>query len=192
MTEQDSLVSTVQGIVGLEKFKKRIKDEEIKKISDRNALYEEEIKKKIRRLTEEIKGLKEFIRDTTEKLEIKKIEFEAFKKKYEEDSNNLSFLEAQELLSKDKGKKVIKPGEEKDYFIKKEKLRQIKQELHKNYQEKKERFEEFFENTSKTLESSSYQRQISKKELKEHREELVMLYCRTLKDGKYIKSDGLR
>ena len=121
----------------MEKFKRKNQDEEMKIISEKNQQYEEDAKHRIEKLSSDIKILKQFIRENTYKVEDLKKELENREKKYEEDCAILSLHEAQELLfnNKEKGKKVIKAGEEKQYFIKKEKIRQLKQELHKTYQE---------------------------------------------------------
>lgn len=193
LTLIDALVSTVQGIVTNERFKKKVKDEEIKEISGRNQRYEKESQARINKLVSEIKALKGFIRESAVKLEKLKEEFAGVNKKYEEDTAKLALVEAQELLFKDKeGKKSLRTSDERQYFVKKEKIRQLKQDLHKTFQESKEKYLTAIENSQKTLEASEYQRQVSKKELKEYREQIIMLYCRTLKDGKDIRNDGLR
>ena len=190
----DALVSKVQKIIVHERNKKKVQEEEIKEISERNQRYEQEAKSSIKRLSHEIKSLKAKIRENTSKLDDLRAEFVAYNKKYEEDCAALSLMEAQELLfrDKDKGKKPVKINDEKQYFIKKERFRKMKQELHKNYQEGKDRYTILIEEGTRFLDSSIHLRQISKKELKEYREQTIMLYCRTLRDGKDIRADGLR
>ena len=189
----DSLVTAVQGIVAVERFKKKVLDAEIQEISERNKKLEEEIKVKITTLNREIEGVKKYIRENTEKYENMKKDFTELNKKHEEELNALSLDEAHELLFVEKNKKkTIRPGDESQYFIKKEKFRHLKQELHKNYQDDKEHYVKKLEATKKSLDMSENLRLESKKELKIYREEMIMLYCRILKDGKDIRSDGLR
>ena len=96
------------------------------------------------------------------------------------------------MLFKEKTKKVIKPCEEAQYLVRKDKFRKLKQDLHKKYQEDKEKINAIIESISNILDSSIHQRQVSKKELKQHHDNLVLLYCKTLKDGKDLRSEGLR
>ena len=190
----DALVSKVQKIILHERNKKKVQDEEIIEISERNQRYEEEAKSGIKRLHSEIKSLKAQIRENTSKLENLHAEFAAHNKQYEDDCAAISLQEAQELLfrDKDKGKKPVKINDEKQYFMRKEKFRKMKQDLHKNYQEGKDRYTTQIEEGTKAIESSIHLRQTSKKELKEYRDQIIMLYCRTLRDGKDIRADGLR
>ena len=188
----NSLVLKVQNIVTIEKNKRRNQDEEMKIISEKNLRFEEEVKKSIQRLSTDIKSLKHFIRESTNKLEALKKQFNERTKKYEEESAAISLSEAQELLFKEKTKKVIKPCEEAQYLVRKDKFRKLKQDLHKKYQEDKEKINAIIESISNILDSSIHQRQVSKKELKQHHDNLVLLYCKTLKDGKDLRSEGLR
>ena len=189
----ESLATAVQGIVAVERFKKKILDAEILNISEKNKKYEASVKIKISRITQEIKEVKKYLQENSEKLEKIKKDFSEIMRKHEEELNALNLKEAQELLFVDKGKKkLLKPGDESQYFIKKDKLRQLKQELHKKYQEDKENYTNQIERTKRSLDISETHRLQSKKELQIYRDEIVMLYCRILKDGKDIRSDGLR
>lgn len=190
----ESLISAVHSILTAERFKKRVQDEEIKKISESNQDYERQVKDRIIRASKEIQGLKDFIHANTARLEELKKEKEDCDKAFEQKCTSFSTIEAHELMlrDKEKGRKSIKPSEEKEYFIKKEKLRQAKHEIHKKYQEETDRLVGAIENLMKTIEQAEYQRRISKKELKEYQEQIVMLYCRALRDGKDLRSDGLR
>ncbi|OMJ80604.1 hypothetical protein SteCoe_19088 [Stentor coeruleus] len=190
----ESLINGIYSILTTERFKKRVQDEEIKKISERNQDYERQVNDRIIRASKEISGLKDFIRDNTAQLEQLKKEKEDCDKAFEQKCINFSTIEAHELMlrDKEKGRKSFKPSEEKEYFIKKEKLRQAKHEIHKKYQEENNRIVGNIENLIKTIEQAEYQRTISKKELKEYQEQIVMLYCRALRDGKDLRSDGLR
>lgn len=189
----DTIVSVVQGIVAAERFKRKALESETKDISERNRQYEENIKFKMNRLAKEIENIKLYIREETEKYEILKKDLLDIEKNHEECLSAISLKEAEDLLFTDKGKKkAIKPGDESQYFIKKEKFRQQKQELHKNYQESKEKCTKRIEQTKRSLEITERHRLECKKELKTHREEIVLLYCRALKDGKDIRNDGLK
>ncbi|OMJ91450.1 hypothetical protein SteCoe_6035 [Stentor coeruleus] len=188
-----SIVSVVQGIVAVERFKRKTLEIETRQVSDRNKQYEDNIKAKMNKLTKDIEALKLYIRENTDNLEKLKNEYEEVEKQHEDSLSAISLKEAEELLFSDKGKKkIIKPGDESQYFIKKEKFRQQKQELHKKYQEDKENYKNKLDTIKRSLEISERHRLESKKELKTHREEIVMLYCRALKDGKDIRNDGLR
>jgi hypothetical protein len=160
-------------------------------LSERNIEYEEEVKDRIEKLKRALKNLKAFVYESQEKLVGMKREFEEAKKKNEEDSNALALLEAQELLFKDKTKKA-RIQDETTYFIKKEKIRKLKQDLHKSYLDTQEKFSSEISGQSRSLESAEHSRRLYKKQVKEFREELVMFYCRLLKDGKDARSDGLR
>ncbi|OMJ85578.1 hypothetical protein SteCoe_13053 [Stentor coeruleus] len=189
----DTIVSVVQGIVAAERLKRKALETETKGVSERNRQYEENIKFKMNRLAKEIENIKLFIREETEKYETLKKNLLEIEKNHEECLSVISLKEAEELLFNDKGKKkVIKPGDESQYFIKKEKFRQQKQELHKNYQDNKEKCIKKLEQTKRSLDLTERHRLECKKELKTHREEIVLLYCRALKDGKDIRNDGLK
>ena len=187
----DIFTGTVQAILATEKLKKKVQEEEFKNLSSQNLEYESEIKDRIERLKRALKGLKSFIYESQSKLSELKNSFEEAKKKHEEDTNSLSLLEAQELLFKDKTKKN-RIQDEATYFIKKEKLRKMKQELHKAYLEVQEKFSNEINSQTRTAESAEHSRRMYKKQVKEYREELIMLYCRLLKDGKDARADGLR
>jgi hypothetical protein len=192
INQYDALVTAVQGIVAIERLKRKALDAEIKKVSDQNREMENIIKAKIIKTTKEIEELKTFIRLNSERLEKMKKELNEINRKYEEDLNSIHLKEAQELLF-DKGKKkAIKPGEETLYLINKEKIRQMKQEVHKNYQEAKDKYVTDIESSKKILEIAESHRIQSKNELKSYKEDMILLYCRTLKDGKDLRSDGLR
>jgi hypothetical protein len=109
----DFLNTAVQVIIAAERIKKKVKQEEIKKTSDLNTRHEIELKSQINKLAKEIKGLKDFIKENSQKLENAKKSFEEFTKNHEDESHSLALFEAEELLFKDKNKKTIKPGEEK-------------------------------------------------------------------------------
>lgn len=193
ITPLQSLVTTVQGIVAVEKFKKKVLDAEVQGVSERNKAHEANVKLRIAKLTQETRELKNYIKESSGKLEKCTKEYSELVKKHEEDVLTLGLKEAQELMFADKGKKkVIKPGDESQYFIKKEKIRQMKQDLHQKFHTDKENFSEQIDRIKRSLEISESHRLQSKKELKIYREEIVMLYCRILKDGKDIRSDGLR
>lgn len=182
---------TIQAILSMDKLKKRLQEEESKNISTQNKEYEADLKNRIERLKRDIKGLKIFIHDNSEKLITLKNSFEEAKKQHEDKSNSLAMFEAQELLFKDKVKRS-KPQDEAAYFIKKEKLRKMKQDLHKSFLETEEKFTNEINGQVRVLESAEHTRRMNKKQLLEYREEIIMLYCRMLKDGKDARSDGLR
>ena len=182
---------TIQAILSMDKMKKKLQEEETKNLSEQNKEYELELKNRIERLKRDIKGLKSFIHDNSSKLKGLKESFEEAKKQHEEKSSSLALFEAQELLFKDKIKRS-KPQDEAAYFIKKEKLRKMKQDLHKSFLETQEKFTNEISGYVRTLESAEHTRRMNKKQLFEFREEIIMLYCRLLKDGKDARSDGLR
>ena len=135
------IVHTVYGIVAVERLKKKVLDAEIQEISERNKKLEAGIKSKIAMLTKDTEGIKKYIRENTEKYENIKKEFADINKKHEEELSALSLNEAQELLFGDKSKKrSLKPGDESQYLIKKEKFRHLKRELHKKYEDDKEEY----------------------------------------------------
>ena len=127
----DSLTNAVKGIVALEKLKRKALQAKAKLAYDKNTRVEEAIKAKILRITKELDELKIFVKENNEKYESLKKEFFEINKKHEEDLNGLSLREAEELLFDKNKKKGLKPGEETQYLIKKERIRIMKQELHK-------------------------------------------------------------
>lgn len=193
-TRFDSLVSKVYGIVAAERFKKKNLDEHFSRIAQRNQDHEEVIKRHMYKLKREIQDLKSSIETGVENLKEIQQKIVKLQKKHEERLRKIKQQETEDLLfnSKTKQKKVLKQGEESQYLIKKEKIRQIKQDYHKQFQEELEVLNYDKEKTEKILEINSHDRQKNKKELNELKEEICTLYLSILKDGKDLRTDGLR
>lgn len=192
-SELDTIATMFKGLVALEKYTKKKVDLESKQITETNLQRERNIKHKINAANKEMQHLKHLYNENMQKLEKYKKEYEDLHKNHEDNLGEISKQEAQELLLSDKGKKkLLKPGEESRNFIKKEKLRQQKQEVHKKYQEGQEYYSSKISDLKGMLEVAKAEKQVCKKNLINYREELVSLYCRALKDGKDLRTDGLR
>ena len=98
------------------------------------------------------------------------------------------------MLFKDLGKqkKNLTVGEESQYLINKERIRLIKQELLKTNQEKMETYKFEVLSTETFLETLQFQRQKLKKEFKIQKEQISILYFKILKDGKDLRTEGLK
>ena len=191
--ELDSIATMFKGLVALEKYTKKKVENESKQITEDNLLKEQNIKHRINIINQEMQKLKAFHSENLQKLEKFIKEFEDLQKDHENSLGFISKQEAQELLLSEKGKKkLIKPGEESRNFMKKEKLRQQKQEVHKKYQEGQEYYSSKIADLKSMIEIVKAGKHTCKKNLTNYREELVSLYCRALKDGKDLRSDGLR
>jgi hypothetical protein len=191
--ELDSIATMFKGLVALEKYTKKKVELESKQITEDNLLKERNIKHKINIMNQEMQQLKTLYNENLQKQEKFKKEFEELQKNHENSLGLISKQEAQELLLSEKGKKkLLKPGEESRNYMKKEKLRQQKQEVHKKYQEGQEYYSTKIADLRAMIEIVKASKQTCKKNLINFREELVSLYCRALKDGKDLRSDGLR
>ena len=188
------LVSKVQGIVALERFKKKTVDEQFKKVSKYNLEIEDSIKRRIIKITGEVHELKEYIKNTCEELADIQNEIKKLQKSHEERLRMMKQQEIEDLLFRDKAKnkKLSKQGEEGQYLINKERMRQLKHDSHKKFQEDLESLNHEKQKAEKILEITIHDRQKSKKELKGLSEDICTLYLRILKEGKDLRTDGLR
>lgn len=111
--------------------------------------------------------------------------------KYETELNKHNQDEAEEFLFKHKTKADEITGEN-ERFIRRDKIRQKKQALYVWYHEQKEKMTELLDTNLKKLEKAQEQRKNLRKLLKKAKRELINVYCRILKDGQDIRSEGLR
>lgn len=189
----DSFEKVFNSILVIERLKKKRTTTETKHATQENTEIENSIKAKIEKVNKEIKQLKCFFDENLAKLQGFRRDLEDLNRTHEVSIKEVSTQEAQELLFSDKArKKINKPGDESRYFIQKEKIRQQKQELHKNHQEVSEYYLRKIENAKGLLEVTKSKKQECKKALLSFREQMITLYCRALKDGKDVRSDGLR
>ena len=189
----DSVANVFRSIVAVERLKKKSLDAESKRITEANLALELSVKGKIMKVANQLEGIKAYLRENLAKLEELKVSLEGVEAENEEKMHEIGLNEAQELLFSEKGKKrTVRAGEESQYFIKKEKFRQAKQEIHKKYQDDKEFYAQAISKTQVSIRSTEALRVDCKKNLKLYREELTQLYCRALRDAQDIRSDGLR
>ena len=190
----NALVFKVQGIISLERNKKKVVNEQLYKISKQNEGIEQNIKLNIFKLAKDIQESKTKIIKGKANLDSLKQEIIRIQKKHQENMKLLKLQEAEELLFKDKSKqkKYVKQGEEGQYLINKERMRLLRQEMHKDYQDSLEHHNNEISHTQKVLEINEYERQKNKKELIGLKEEIAALYLGILKEGKDLRVEGLR
>lgn len=192
--KEKTLVDKFQGIVAQERLKKKMLESQIYKITEENQEIEKKIQQNIQKIKTEIDRLKTEIQKSFEKLEKLKKEVFEYSNEHDKQMKSLKQQTTVELLFKDLGKqkKNLTVGEESQYLINKERIRLIKQELLKTNQEKMETYKFEVLSTETFLETLQFQRQKLKKEFKIQKEQISILYFKILKDGKDLRTEGLK
>jgi hypothetical protein len=188
------LVNKVVGIVALERLKKKKVEIETKNISRGHQSIEENMKASIFKIHSEVAELKKQIRISSDNLKHSQEKLADIEKHHIKQLKLIKQQETEELLfvDKNKVKKTFKQGEEGQYLMFKERIRQVKQEIHKQYQEEKEQCLYEMSKQEKVLETIKYERQKYKKQMREYKEEIYHLYLRILKEGRDVRTEGMR
>lgn len=180
----------VVSIVASERFKKKKNEEQFMKIFQTNIEAENEIKHNILRVNSELDHYKTSIRHLEELVEKYKESIRNRVKEHEDRQRQLKNIETVEYLAMTK----VKEGsiEEGKSILFKEKMRKSKRDLHKKFQDDFEELKALLANSERKLEACDFERQKLKKELKDFKEEISNLYFRILKEGKDLRTEGLK
>ncbi|CAG9318445.1 unnamed protein product [Blepharisma stoltei] len=186
----DEITSAIQSVLHLERNRKREEENERKRFQEANKLFEEATHAEMARIKKEIENSVLAIHDWKKQVEETKQKIKDLEVKYENDVVEYHQQEAEEFLfNKVKGEPL---GSENERFIRKEKIRQKKQALYVNFHKQHDDLVYTLEKNQKMLENSQELRKNLKKELKKAKARLINVYCRILKDGSDIRSEGLR
>lgn len=115
---------------------------------------------------------------------------------YQEKMSMLAFQNTEGLLSlytiNGKKKANMEVSQEHEYLHLKQQLRKAQADIHAQYIENKEKFNEKLEAKKSALDTWQDLKNKIQKEVKDSQETLIAFYCRTLKDGMDLRDDGLR
>lgn len=180
----------VYSIVASERFKKKKNEEQFFRISLNNVEAENEINNNIERVNSELNEFKQNIRYLDELIEKVKEKIRNCEKGHEEVQRQLKNYEITEYLAMTK----VNDGgvEEGKGVIFKERIRKSKRELHKKHLEEMDELKYSLNNAERKLEQCDFERQKCKKRLKDYKEDISNLYYRILKEGKDLRTEGLR
>ena len=180
----------VYSIVASERFKKKKNEDQFFRISVNNVEAENEINNEIERVDSELNEFKKTIRYLDELIEKVREKIRNCEKAHEESQRELKNYEIAEYLSMTK----VNGGgvEEGKGLVFKERIRKSKRELHKKHLEEMDELNYALSGARSKLEQCDFERQKSKKRLKDYKEDILNLYYRILKEGKDLRTEGLR
>lgn len=188
--KSNTFINQVYSIVASERFKKKKNEEQFFRISQNNMNAENEINNNIERINSELDEFKQSIKYLNEIILKIKDKIRSSEKEHEDMQRQLKNYETTEYLSMTK----VKDGgmEEGRGMIFKEKIRKSRRDLHKKYLEEMEELKYSLSNAERKLEQCDFDRQKCKKQLRDYKEDISNLYYRILKEGKDLRSEGLR